>query len=104
MQRNTGARIACRSHNGNCAICCYGCAGISHNRTFGIVAHRGSKFAIKFPVGNFKRENIWDLKIKKAKNSYLINGADKIDGKMKRIFYFTKRQRIKNKWIEMEIR
>lgn len=42
-------------------------------------------------------------KKRKARNSYLYNGADKIDGKMKRIFYFTKRQRIKNKRIEIEI-
>ncbi len=41
-------------------------------------------------------------KKRKAKNSYLINGADKIDGKMKRILYFTKRQRVKNNRIEME--
>lgn len=33
----------------------------------------------------------------KAKNSYLHNGADKFDGKMKKIMYFTKRQRNKNK-------
>jgi len=36
-------------------------------------------------------------KKRKAKNSYLYNGADKKDGKMKRIFYFTKRERMKNK-------
>lgn len=36
-------------------------------------------------------------KKKKAKNSFLYNGADKLDCKMKRIMYFTKRQRIKNK-------
>ena len=41
-------------------------------------------------------------KKRKAKNSYLINGADKIDGKMKRILYFTKRRRVKNNRIEME--
>ena len=33
----------------------------------------------------------------KAKNSYLHNGGDKLDDKMKRIMYFTKRQRNKNK-------
>ena len=32
-------------------------------------------------------------KKRKAKNSYLISGADKLDGKMKRIMYYTKRQR-----------
>ena len=36
-------------------------------------------------------------KKKKAKNSYLINGGEKLDGKFKRIMYFTKRQRNKNK-------
>lgn len=36
-------------------------------------------------------------KKRKARNSYLYNGADKIDGKMKRIMYFTKRQRNANK-------
>lgn len=29
----------------------------------------------------------------KAKNSYLINGGEKEDGRMKRVFYYTKRQR-----------
>lgn len=38
-------------------------------------------------------------KKRKAKNSYLHNGADKIDGKLKRVMYFTKRQRNKNKII-----
>lgn len=41
-------------------------------------------------------------KKRKAKNSYLYNGADKRDCKMKRIMYFTKRQRIKNNRIEVE--
>lgn len=41
-------------------------------------------------------------KKRKAKNSYLLNGADKIDGKMKRIMYFTKRQRAKNNQINHE--
>ena len=36
-------------------------------------------------------------KKRKAKNSYLYNGADKCDIKMKRIMYFTKRQRNKIK-------
>lgn len=36
-------------------------------------------------------------KKRKAKNSYLHNGADKHDGKLKRIMYFTKRQRNKDK-------
>lgn len=36
-------------------------------------------------------------KKKKAKNSYLYNGGDKEDCKMKRIMYFTKRQRNKLK-------
>lgn len=36
-------------------------------------------------------------KKRKAKNSYLHNGADKLDGKMKKFMYFTKRQRNKNK-------
>ena len=31
-------------------------------------------------------------KKKKAKNSYLSNGGDKLDGKFKRVMYFTKRQ------------
>lgn len=39
-------------------------------------------------------------KKRKAKNSYLHNGADKMDGKLKRIMYFTKRQRHKNKVID----
>lgn len=34
-------------------------------------------------------------KKRKARNSYLHNGADKWDIKMKRTMYFTKRQRIK---------
>jgi len=36
-------------------------------------------------------------KKRKAKNSYLHNGADKLDGKLKGIMYFTKRQRNKDK-------
>lgn len=36
-------------------------------------------------------------KKRKARNSYLYNGGDKHDEKMKRIMYFTKRQRKKNK-------
>lgn len=36
-------------------------------------------------------------KKRKARNSYLYNGGDKCDKKMKRIMYFTKRQRNKNK-------
>jgi len=36
-------------------------------------------------------------KKRKAKNSYLHNGGDKIDVKLKRTMYFTKRQRNKNK-------
>ncbi len=36
-------------------------------------------------------------KKKKAKNSYLYNGGDKNDLKMKRIMYFTKRHRKKLK-------
>ena len=39
-------------------------------------------------------------KKKKAKNSYLHNGAEKLDEKLKRIMYFTKRQRNKNKNLE----
>lgn len=39
-------------------------------------------------------------KKRKAKNSYLHNGADKLDGKLKREMYFTKRQRKKNKSID----
>lgn len=39
-------------------------------------------------------------KKKKAKNSYMINGGEKIkEGHMKRIFYFTKAQRNQNKKI-----
>lgn len=38
-----------------------------------------------------------ESKKRKAKNSYLYNGGDKEDMKMKRIMYFTKRQRNKNK-------
>ena len=33
----------------------------------------------------------------KAKNSYLHSVADKLDGRLKKIMYFTKRQRNKNK-------
>lgn len=36
-------------------------------------------------------------KKRKARNSYLYNGGDKEDLKLKRIMYFTKRQRNKNK-------
>ena len=40
-------------------------------------------------------------KKRKAKNSYLSNGGEKLDGKNKRTMYYTKRQRKKLK--EMEI-
>ena len=39
-------------------------------------------------------------KEKKAKNSYLSNGGEKLDGKNKRIMYYTKRQRKKLKKME----
>lgn len=41
-------------------------------------------------------------KKRKARNSYLYNGGDKHDCKMKRIMYFTKRQRVKNNRVEVE--
>ena len=41
-------------------------------------------------------------KKRKAKNSYLHNGADKMDGKCKRIMYFTKRLRKRNKDFDKE--
>lgn len=39
-------------------------------------------------------------KKRKAKNSYILNGAEKHDCKFKRVMYFTKRQREKNKSVE----
>lgn len=39
-------------------------------------------------------------KKKKAKDSYLSNGGEKLDGKNKRIMYYTKRQRKKLKEME----
>ena len=39
-------------------------------------------------------------KKRKAKNSYLHNGGEKLDGKLKRSMYFTKRHRNKNKNLE----
>lgn len=39
-------------------------------------------------------------KKRKAKNSYLLNGGEKCDCKFKRVMYFTKRQRKKNKHVE----
>ena len=41
-------------------------------------------------------------KKRKAKNSYLSNGGEKLDGKNKRIMYYTKRQRKKFKEMESE--
>lgn len=38
-------------------------------------------------------------KKRKARNSYLHNGGDKLDCKLKRTMYFTKRQRRKNNTI-----
>ena len=40
-----------------------------------------------------------ESKKRKAKNSFLHNGGAKLDGKMKRIMYFTKHQRRKNKQV-----
>lgn len=42
-------------------------------------------------------------KKKKAKNSYLHNGGDKFDMKMKRTMYFTKRKRNQNKKIDIDL-
>lgn len=39
-------------------------------------------------------------KKRKARNTHLHNGADKMDCKMKKEMYFTKRQRNKSKRIE----
>lgn len=40
-------------------------------------------------------------KKKKAKNSYIIDGAEKVRiGRLKRIFYYDKVQRLKNKKVE----
>ena len=39
-------------------------------------------------------------KKRKARNSYLYSGADKLDCKMKRTMYYTKRQRKKLKEME----
>lgn len=41
-------------------------------------------------------------KKKKAKNSYIYNSGEKLDGRYKRIFYFTKRDRIRNNKINMD--
>ena len=41
-------------------------------------------------------------KKRKAQNSHLSNGGEKLDGKNKRIMYYTKRQRKKLKLKEME--
>lgn len=41
-------------------------------------------------------------KKRKAKNSYIINGGEKEDTKMKRIMYFNKLQRNKNKKIDFD--
>ena len=41
-------------------------------------------------------------KKRKAKNSYLSNGGEKLDVKMKRIMYYTKRQRKKLKEMESD--
>lgn len=39
-------------------------------------------------------------KKRKARNSYIYNGGEKDDTKMKRIMYFNKRKRNKNKKID----
>lgn len=41
-------------------------------------------------------------KKRKAQNSYLHNGGDKVDYKLKRIMYYTKRERNKLKRIDAE--
>jgi hypothetical protein len=43
-------------------------------------------------------------KKRKAKNSYLHNGADKEDGKLKREMYYTKRERQKDKKIKSYVK
>ena len=39
-------------------------------------------------------------KKRKAKNSYLSNGGEKLDGRHKRLFYYTKRNRKSDKQIK----
>lgn len=41
-------------------------------------------------------------KKRKAKNSYMTNSGEKLDGKNKRIMYYTKRQRKKLKEMERD--
>ena len=41
-------------------------------------------------------------KKRKAKSSYMTNGGEKLDGKNKRIMYYTKRQRKKLKEMESD--
>ena len=41
-------------------------------------------------------------KKRKAKNSYMTNGGERLDRKIKRIMYYTKRQRKKLKEMEKE--
>lgn len=42
-------------------------------------------------------------KKRKAKNSYITNGWDKKDGKLKRHAYYTKHQRANNKKLELPV-
>lgn len=58
---------------------------------------------IIFIFKRLKRDSMAsENKKKKAKNSYLHNGADKLDGRLKRTMYFTKRQRNNNNKISQD--
>ena len=43
-----------------------------------------------------------EKKKRKARNSYLMNGGTRIDGKMKRILYYRKRDRVANKNFDLD--
>ena len=45
---------------------------------------------------------VYENKKRKARNSYLYNGGEKLDGNMKRIMYYTKRQRKRLKEMESD--
>ena len=42
-------------------------------------------------------------KKRKAKNSYIVDGGEKADAKMKRFYYYTKRNRKKVKNVEKDV-
>lgn len=90
--------VYCNRHNKKCISCVH---GIVENGDY-----IACELIFRMEECQFEQKGEQSMasqnKKKKAKNSYLSNGGEKLDGRMKRVLYFTKRQRNKNKRIEQK--